>query len=284
MSWVPMGMTPEEHAALVEGVPPWMRVDMKSWMLLAVSTPTAGGGRTSDVELVMDFDRRARSNDPLAAYLRRGYNSLEQELYADDDKYIPFLDFLVWNKSQNRAANGGLLGALDAILLAGGSRWKVGTRMQVPGLEDRVPRGVQDAADALMSQRGHAGELLSEAWHAAFGLTPDFEKAYSKSVKAVEAAAIPVVSPKNTKATLGTVIADVKNQKDWKLAMTREHPDALTKDVVLGLMQALWTGQNDRHAGQVGYTPSTQADAEAAVMLAVPLVQWFTSNAIQRRP
>jgi hypothetical protein len=50
------------------------------------------------------------------------------------------------------------------------------------------------------------------------------------------------------------------------------------------MMQALWTGQNDRHAGQSGYTPSTQAEAEAAVMLAVPLVQWFSSGAIARRP
>ena len=96
-----MGMTPEQHAALVDGVPAYMREDMKSWLLIALSTPTPGGGRQSHVDLVMDFDRRARSTDPLAAYLRSGFLKLEQELYVDDEKYIQFLDFLVWNKSQD---------------------------------------------------------------------------------------------------------------------------------------------------------------------------------------
>jgi hypothetical protein len=277
-------MTPEEHAALVDGVPPWMREDMMTWLRLALLTPAAGGAQQSDVHLVMDFDRRARSKDPLAPYLRSGFRQLEQELYVDDELYIRFLDFVVWNKSQSLAANEELLNALNSVLKAGGSRWKVGTRSGSAGLEERVPRGVQEAADAAIAHPGHAGDLLSEAWHAAFGVAPDFEKAYAKSIKAVEAAAIPLVSPKNTMATLGTVLTDIKNQKDWKLEMSREHPGALTKDVLLGMMQALWTGQNDRHAGQSGYTPSTQAEAEAAVMLAVPLVQWFSSGAIARRP
>lgn len=284
MSWVPMGMTPEEHAVLVDGVKPWMRDDMTAWLFLAVTLPGASRERRNDIDLVMDFDRRARSKDPLATYLRRGFRQLEQELWIDDDKYIRFLDFLVWIKSQDLATHRDLLNALDAVLLAGGSRWKVGTRRQGPGLEDRVPLGVQEAADAVMSYPGHAGELLSEAWHAAFGLTPDFEKAYAKSIKAVEAAAIPVVSPKNTSATLGTVVGQMRGDGDWKLDLTREHGTHTSQHVVLGMVQALWTGQNDRHAGQAGYRPSSQAEAEAAVMLAIPLVQWFASGAIQRRP
>ncbi len=126
--------------------------------------------------------------------------------------------------------------------------------------------------------------MLAEAWQAAFGVNPDFEKAYAKSIKAVEAAAIPVVSPTNASATLGTVVGQMRQQGDWNLDMSREHATHTRSHVVLGMVQMLWTGQNDRHAGQAGYQPSTQAEAEAAVMLAVPLVQWFSSGAIQRRP
>ena len=134
-----------------------------------------------------------------------------------------------------------------------------------------------------MATPGHAGELLSQAWHAAFGRSPDYEKAYSKAVKAVEAAVIPVVQRNHTGATLGTVLGQLKTDGDWSLAMTRDHKDYPPSNVLVGMAQMLWTGQNDRHAGQPGYTPSTQAEAEAAVLLAVPLVQLFSSGAVARR-
>lgn len=172
---------------------------------------------------------------------------------------------------------------LELVLRAGGSKWTVGLRDGLAGLELRVPEGVHEAARAAMAMPGNAGVLLSEAWHAAYGINPDPEKAYAKAIKAVEAAAIPVVSSTNAAATLGTVISQLRDQGNWKLGLTREHTTHTTQQVVLGMAQALWTGQNDWHAGQPGYTPSTPAEAEAAVMLAVPLVQWFSSGAIARR-
>lgn len=108
---------------------------------------------------------------------------------------------------------------LEEVLVAGGSLWTVGDRDGLVGLERRVPEGVQAAAVAAMATPGNAGSLLSEAWHAAFGINPDYEKAYSKAVKAVEAAAVPVVSPSHATATLGTVITQLRNQGDWKLGV-----------------------------------------------------------------
>ena len=75
----------------------------------------------------------------------------------------------------------------------------------------------------------------------------------------------------------------MKHDANWALDISREHSSSSTQIVILGMAQALWTGQNDRHAGQPSYTPSTQSDAEAAVFLAVPLVQWFLSGAVARR-
>lgn len=276
-----MGMTPEDQAALVDGVQPWMRTDIGSWLVKAL-TISSGSSSKKDMDLVRDYDRRARSVDPLARYLGLGTTTLENHLYNDQTLYIRFLDFLVWSKSQQLDANLAFLTQLDDALEAGGSRWKIGTRRGVPGLEQRVPEGVQQAAEAAMQAPGHAGTLLSEAWHAAFGVDPDFEKAYSKAVKAVEAAVIPVVSPKNASATLGTVLGQMRSDSDWGLDLTKEHTTHTSAHVVLGMAQALWTGQADRHAGNT-YTPSTQAEAEAAVFLAVPLIQWFSSGAVARR-
>ena len=53
-----------------------------------------------------------------------------------------------------------------------------------------------------MVTAGRAGQLLSEAWHSAFGANPDPEDAYEKAIKAVEEAAAQVVSPNNLKPLL----------------------------------------------------------------------------------
>jgi nitrous oxide reductase accessory protein NosL len=129
-----------------------------------------------------------------------------------------------------------------------------------------------------MSGSHSAGTILSEAWHAAFGRNPDAEEAYEKAIKAVEEAGAHVVAPSNKKSTLGTMIRDMKAQVDWKLDLPT--PDA---DVPIKMAEALWVGQESRHGGN-GYRKPTQTEAEAAVLLAVPLVQWFSSGAIARRP
>jgi hypothetical protein len=286
MTWSPIGSPPSSPPALVDGVPVWLRRGTRDWLKKHLHGDSYHLNSTRKTKLVQEFDQLTRSPKPLAAVFEDdGFGYLEEALFTRQDAnnlYIQFLDFMV---SRLYSTYNGTIytAALDELLRNGGSKWKVGRRNVLAGLEERVPQGVATAAESTMSNSGLAGTLLSDGWLAAFGVSPDYEKAYSKAVKAVEACAIPIVSPKNVKASLGTVIADLRNQASWSLDMTREHPDATTHDVVVAMMQSLWTGQNDRHAGHAGYTPSTRREAEAALLLAVPLVQWFTSGAIARR-
>lgn len=178
------------------------------------------------------------------------------------------------------AGSSSTLAKLETILHEGGSEWRVGTRADNPGLEKRVPQGVVDSAEAIMASTSTAGALLSEAWHAAYGRSPDPEEAYEKAIKAVEEAGTGVVSPKNVRASLGTMARDMENQKDWALPLGDDpkHPSA---DVVYRMVQSLWAGQESRHGGN-GYRKPTPAEAEAAVLLAVPLVQFFSAGLVAR--
>jgi hypothetical protein len=54
-----------------------------------------------------------------------------------------------------------------------------------------------------MAESGRAGDLLSNAWRSVYGRHPDASSGYRYAVRAVEAAADPVVSPNNASATLG---------------------------------------------------------------------------------
>lgn len=275
MSWTPLGVAPAAHRSLVDGVPSWMRSSLRSWFVDAFPLYDYRGSHTdAGVNRLRRFDLAYRQK-PIADLLKpngaaRTFDSLNESVV------LALIDWVIMDTNSGRPAENHT--RLDEILRDGGSKWKVGVRNGVPGLEARVPQGVQDSAEAIMSSKGSAGTLLSEAWHAAFGVSPDTEEAYEKAIKAVEEAGASVVSPKNGKATLGTMIRDMKAQGDWKLDLPTTDADVPVK-----MAEALWVGQESRHGGN-GYRKPTQAEAEAAVLLAVPLVQWFAAGALARRP
>jgi hypothetical protein len=174
--------------------------------------------------------------------------------------------------------------AFDLILHESGSKWRVGERHGRPGLVQRVPEGVQGAIDGTIKSSGHAGRRLAEAWGAAFGVSPNPSHAYALAVKAVEDAAVPVVCPNDSNATLGKINAQLRNTGDWSLPLPREDVHATTSATLLSMMKMLWAGQADRHGGH--HDPDlviTQEAAEIAVMTAATLVQWFSSGAVARR-
>lgn len=132
-------------------------------------------------------------------------------------------------------------------------------------------------AEEVINTSGEAGDLLAEAWNAAFSISPDEEEAYEKAIKAVEEAGAHLVSPKNDRATLGTMVRDMKSQGDWSIGIQTPSPGVPTV-----MAEALWVGQESRHGGN-GYRKPTRDEAESAVLIAVALVQWFTSGNLKRR-
>jgi hypothetical protein len=138
---------------------------------------------------------------------------------------------------------------LSAVMGRSKSAYEIGVRAGLPGLTRRVPVGVQVAADSVMARAGRAGTRLAKAWEELYGLTPNPSEAYRMAILAVEDAAVPVVSPNNPRATLGTVLKQIEDQKDWRLPMEREHDSASSPHVLIGMLRMLWHGQHDRHGG-----------------------------------
>lgn len=134
-----------------------------------------------------------------------------------------------------------------------------------------------------MARSGRAGVRLAKAWESLYGLTPDPSAAYSHAIKAVEDAAIPVVSPTKPTATFGSVLGQMEQQGDWKLPMDREHPKAASGETLIGMMRMIWHGQHDRHGGQPSAPGNVSAEeAAVAVGLAVTLVSWFDAGLVVR--
>ncbi|MHB1808128.1 MAG: hypothetical protein ACYCU0_02385 [Solirubrobacteraceae bacterium] len=152
-------------------------------------------------------------------------------------------------------------------------------------LERRTVPAAAAAARAQTSQPGNASTHLDKAWSAAFGREPNPSTAYSESVKAVEAAAIPVVLPNDQLATLGKVVGELRaNPQKYTVVFSRGASPAKGTtvsplEVVIALADSLWSNQTDRHAAgdQQPAVPVTQAQAELAVNMAVTLVHAFRS-------
>lgn len=286
--WRPLGTDTEDkiaaYDALHPGVPDWMKPGYWAWVEAALVRGAGGDGYgaqlyRADADLITAMGQELQvalpvvSND--AVYESSVKSTLAPVIAAlmRIKNPLAIADYLLY-----RGAPGA---QLDDLLARCKSAYKVGQRAGHPGLEERVANGVQDAADDTMQQAGAAGVRLAEAWGELYGLNSDPSKAYALAIKAVEDAAAKKVSPLNDKATLGTVIRDMENQKSWSLPMTQDPTQAPSGDVLLGMMRLLWHGQHDRHGGQVSGAkpaPVTKEEAAVAVGLAVTLVHWFHSD------
>jgi hypothetical protein len=149
-----------------------------------------------------------------------------------------------------------------------------------------VTIAVRQAGDtATSSGRPAASDHLQIAWHETYGLHPDPSKAFSEVILAVEAVAVPVITPNQVDATLGHVYGQLRSQADlYELAITDKNKNGASASVqpVTDLVGLLWHGHTDRHEGNIPAVPISQEAAEMAVHAAATLVQWFASGAVRR--
>lgn len=274
--WHRRGADPKDLSVLYPGVPPWIEPLLCSWVDEIMTERKTSNIRVKNRDLFLEFESLMREeNSHVRSFVSDGAKGVLQE--AGEDYFLDFVDFLVYKISTySTETNKNRLKELDLLLEQGGSEWRVGKRDGHASLEKRVPEGVRVAAEETIQSTSSAGLLLAEAWHAVFGRTPDPEEAYEKAIKAVEEAGAGIVSPRNSKATLGTMLSQMKQQGGWKLPLPGD-----SSDVVTQMIEALWKGQGSRHGGN-GYRKPTNEEAECAVLLAVPIVQWFSAGHLRR--
>lgn len=290
--WRPLSVDNEENIAkydaLHEGIPPWMKKRFWDWVESSLYEGVEDeDGSLADLRIAEYLDRELLDDLEMTLQIAMPdvpfgmsdnyVNSLVMSYVRSDSKGLDIADYLLSHGGHGDPE------VLKTLLEQSKSAWTVGERLGRPGLTRRVPEGVQIAADEIMKNSGDAGIKLAQAWEALYGLHPDPTKAYSLAIKAVEDAAIPVVTPNNSRATLGTVISAIRDQEDWNLPMVRQDSRAPSDEVLLGMMQVLWTGQHDRHGGNFDLPPLTHEEAVVAVSLAVTLVHWFTTDGLVER-
>jgi hypothetical protein len=289
--WQPISVregrgTPDQTAGPHEGVPDWMFGPLWQWLterfpVRIESWPNRDalvGYRAVASALRISLESADDPNPGDASGLRDRLHDLAEEtpsiLLDACDYWLAVTDVAdVWTTAAVRE--------LDSLLATGGSAYRVAVGEHLY-LGRRVAQDLDETVSRL-STSGRAGDHLRLARRAIFKRDPDASAGYRESIKAVEAAAIPIVSPTNARATLGTVIAELRGRPDqWTVELASSGPDGPV-GIIRGMLELLWQGQIDRHGTPDETAPLSvnQGQAEAAFHLALTLVQFFTAGVIR---
>jgi hypothetical protein len=200
-------------------------------------------------------------------------------LYKDEKAFLTAVDFHL-----SRTTDAQDIQELERILEDSSSKWRVGQVDSRPALVERVDRTVQQVAEQTAGSAGRSGRLLAEAWRHAFSMQRNPSSAYRCAVRAVEASAAPIFTPTDPQPSLGKMSAALRDgMAKWRFAFTVDSK-VDPKEVLLGMMQLLWTNDYARHIDADPDVPLnvSQQEAESAVILALTLINWFTSGAVAR--
>ncbi|MFI6505846.1 hypothetical protein [Nonomuraea typhae] len=271
------GMTGER--ALVEGTPDYLLEPLQTW-LYEIFISRQHGDFLTRLQLKLRRQNLAQLAGGQVVILLK-----DQELLAAIDGALHMnCDLLEagvdpvkkrWWKE--------MLVRLLKILNEGGSAWTITDN--VDGLTARVnPTVAQAARTTVKDAKASAADHLRKAWDAAYGFQPDPTLAYSEAVKAVEDVVIPETIPRDNMPTLGKALTHLTSTRGkWTLAIDDKNGQPATADALISLLELLWHGQRDRHAGPT-MKPASQETAQMAVHTAAVVVQWFSSGNVRKKP
>lgn len=286
MSWIPLSRREDPSASQeepYEGVPTWLENSLLDWVESEFLVYRHEGfGPTFDRAKLRSVERALRAPGlgqvPDRAIPKNAWNELKFVLRADDTLFLDTVDYLVGNVYQGVHR----LESLERILSEAGSVWSVSDGEAPYRLERRLDPTVKQAAISAASANDRAAEHLASAWQSLYGRTPSPSQGYSDAVRAVETIAKPIITPKDSSATLGKMIGAMRDAPMKWIVVLETGNDPVGG--VADMMNLLWTAQRDRHGTNDPTVPlnvSTE-EARAAFHLAVLLVQWFREGVIRR--
>ena len=207
-----------EHLALQDGIPYHLVTSLDEWIEEQLMVESFDGYGLIQRGVSTDYLRRIELEMQIPlGYDRRVVDRLFQHARSSDDAYWDLIDYLLRNPLPATSPSAGDYVSpgeralkLEQTLSLGRSVWTVRRLGDVHCLERRVDETVEVSATLAMDQGGTAETHLENAWHLAYGRAPNPGESYRESVKAVEAAAIPLVLPNDTLATLGKLLGEMR--------------------------------------------------------------------------
>jgi hypothetical protein len=273
VAWQPLSVREgwREPDGPYEGVPPHLEVHLYAWL-----DESLRDGAYTNEKLVKVIAAQCRVDLPLHMSAGSCKQSLLTAAVDDHQSFLEIIDCRLHLTAVHRAD----VGALRFWLSACGSVWT--TSKDGSQLVRRVDESATAAFEQATTPADAVSVELALAWGFVYGRDPSASRGWDHSIKALEAVLTGLVCPKNAKATLGTVIADLNSQiSKWQLTLRGPNDDGSIAPLV-AMLRLVWPNP-DRHQGNHHRSPSLE-EAQAIVHVTVTIVQWARSGALARRP
>lgn len=168
---------------------------------------------------------------------------------------------------------------LNTILEQGGSAWTV--REDGRGLERRVDDTTIEAFKSATTATDAASDDLKTAWGHAYGRNPDASDAWDHAIKAVEHVLAPIVTPNNSKATLGSIIAAIEQAPTKVTFVLQSSSKDLTNiETLTAMLRLIWPNP-DRHGGVAGSGRKPDlGEAQSVLHTAITIVQFVHNSTL----
>lgn len=248
------------------------------WLDGLMWVPDGYGSHDPNVDALRTLQLALRLDPPLnwGGGGQSAISSVKNRAAKDRIFALDVLDFFV-----QKVAKPGYADELGQILTVGGSEWEVAELGEdARHLAKRVVGPVRRAIDGIGSDSERAHHHLSTAWAKLVGRNPDPSAAYREAIRAVEAAAKPVVTPDDPGATLGKIVRAIRDKPEkWIVVLDKSTPEQIAD-----MCDLIWKGQLDRHGtDEPGARLNvSQGEADAAVHIAISLARIFSSGGIRR--
>lgn len=262
-SWTPRSQRTgrRSYEGPFEGIPDHLRPQLLQWLhdTLRSSAEPSDFAEALALRLHQPLDMRDDAVVQLVSMAR-----------SDDDLCWDLVEGAVRAPFEHYSTANQATTKLRTILNLSGSAYTLSDELLVL---ERVGEQAQAVYDAVTAVQDHTSDELREAWAKAYGRNPDPSDAWDHAIKAVETVLQPVVEPKNTKATLGSIIAALAGGGGAKFKSAFAGPTKDNSvDTLVGALRLLWPNPDRHGAGGPPRVPTLQ-EARAVVNLAAALVQ-----------
>lgn len=274
----PFGMTDDEYERRLEvreEIPELLLAPMRTWAETHVADHNryATLGRVYELQSVLKVEL-----GPEGSYTEA--ESLVAQFEASSEReFVWLVDYLLSEFPEQQWSEPDAIKALRWHMDQTRSALTVSPRGGVYRLTHRLPEGVEATlVSAAQDANASAGIHLSNAIREATTLDGKTSTVMTEGIRAVEAAAGPVVTPRDQRFALSKIVSALRAKSGWSLVLQRRDDDVPDHQAILiGMLETLAFAQRDRHSGSA---PSAE-EAQAHMMLAAALVGWFSTGAVR---
>lgn len=203
-------------------------------------------------------------------------------LNESQENFIDCIDFIVFNTNIYYEECRVLIVELNDILRYSNTNWMIASDKNTYKLmmQRRVlPETQENYSSLANSVDGLTGRHLREAWRHAYMHDGDYKQAWESARKAVECLLHPIVSPKNNRATITTMIRDINARHDkWECDIPAGNDTPVNKFLEFLRMMPYEPGHHGQSDGSI-----TEREAQAQVAVAFTICQILHDKGFRRK-